>query len=118
MVPEHCLSSVLTVSVRGSIGTLNFKTIFSFLLTLIALSLGSIETSFGVISEVFFGFSTTTFAVPPHPPNNTFIREPTNTTEQVIFVVKFNLLILFYICENHNIYLVPTMRFYSKHVNV
>jgi hypothetical protein len=57
MVPEHCVSSVLTVSVRGSIGTLNFKTIFSFRLTVIALSLGSIETSFGVISEVFFGFS-------------------------------------------------------------
>ena len=118
MVPEHCLSSVLTVSVRGSIGTLNFKTIFSFRLTVIALSLGSIETSFGVISEAFFGFSTTTFAVPPHPPNNTFIRKLTNTTEQVILVVKFNLLILFFICENHDIYLVPTMRFYSKHVNV
>lgn len=118
MVPEHCVSSVLTVTVRGSIGTLNFKIIFSFRLTVIALFIGVIEISFGVISEVLFGFVTTTFAVPPHPPNNTFIRELTNTTEQVILVVKFNLLILFFICENHDIYLVPTMRFYSKHVNV
>ena len=50
MVPEHCESPVLTVIVKGSIGSLKFKTILAFRLTVVALSPGSIETSFGVKS--------------------------------------------------------------------
>gem|GEM_PF-2545216 len=67
IVPEHSVSSVLTLSVKESKGSLKDNIIFALRLTLLALSPGLTETSSGTLSEAVSGFSTGTTTAPPHP---------------------------------------------------
>jgi len=67
IVPEHSVSSELTLSVKESKGSLKDNIIFALRLTLLALSAGSTETSSGTLREAVSDFSTLTTTAPPHP---------------------------------------------------
>ena len=84
-MPEHCVSSALTVSVKESSGTLKDKTILALRLTFVAFSEGSRAISSGFLSKALSGFITGTRAVSPQPGNN-----PVNRNKWGILILKSN----------------------------
>lgn len=116
IVPEHSVSSVLTLSVKESKGSLKDNIIFALRLTLVALSAGSTETSSGTLSEAVSDFSTGTTTVPPHPNKKKVSLNKTKSVEAEKLKRKFKKLDISLLVLRKLMWFL-TMRFYCKLVN-
>ena len=89
IVPEHSVSSVLTLNVLGSKGSLKEKIISALRFTLLVLFEGSTETSSGNFREFVSGVSSPTTAASRHPNKKIVKLKITKITDTEKLWLKF-----------------------------